>query len=344
MTNEIKVVIYGVGPIGGRIAKAILKKKGLKIVGAIDIAKDKVDKDLGECIGMKKKLGVSVSDDPDALFDKIDADVSLVSTTSYLRSVYPQLIKCIKAGMNVISTCEELVYPWRKDPQLSSEIDGLAKRYGVTTLGTGINPGFLMDTLVVTLTAVCQQIEQIKVSRVMNAASRRLPFQKKIGAGLTVQEFNEKIEKKIITGHVGLEQSVAMIADALNWELDEIKVDPVNPVIAKEPTESKYIQVKLGEVAGLRQVVRGIREEREVIVLDFQAYIGAKEEYDYINIKGTPNIQEKISPCVHGDVGTVAIVVNCIPKVINASPGLLTMRNLPPPSAMVDDARIFLDY
>lgn len=343
MTNEIKVVIYGVGSIGELITKTILKKKGLKIAGAIDIAKDKAGNDLGDLIGLEKRLGLLVSDNPDSVFGKIDADVALVSTTSYISGVYPQLIKCIKSGMNVISTCEELVYSWRKEPKLSSEIDGLAKRYGVTVLGTGINPGFLMDTLVLTLTAVCQEIKQIKVSRVMNAGSRRLSFQKKIGVGLTVQEFGRKIEKKTITGHVGLEQSIAMIADSLGWELDEMKVDQVKPIIAKEPTGSKYFKVKPGEVTGLRQVARGILEDREVIVLDFLAHIGGEREYDSINIKGIPNIQEKISPCVHGDLGTVAIVLNCIPKVINAPPGLLTMRNLPPPSAIVDDARVLLN-
>ncbi|MEM1553024.1 MAG: hypothetical protein QXH03_10210, partial [Candidatus Bathyarchaeia archaeon] len=188
----------------------------------------------------------------------------------------------------------------------------------------------------------CQKIEKIEAVRVMNAATRRLPFQKKIGAGLTVEEFKQKIAKGEITGHVGLEQSIAMIADALAWELDEIKAEPVEPVIAKEPVKSDFIKVEAGKVAGLRQTAKGIMKGKEVIVLDFQAYIGAKEEYDAITITGVPTIKQKIQPCVHGDAGTVAIIVNSIPKVLKAPAGLLTMKDLPVPSAAVEDMRKYL--
>jgi len=183
------------------------------------------------------------------------------------------------------------------------------------------------------------EIEQIKATRIMNAATRRAPFQKKIGAGLTVNEFKERIEKKIITGHVGLTQSIAMIANVLKWKLDKIEVDPVEPVIAETQVESEAVKVEPGQVAGLRQCARGIKEEKELISLDFQAYIGAKEEYDAITIKGVPNVHEKIAPCIHGDSGTVAIIVNSIPKVMNAAPGLVTMKDLPVPSAALEDMR-----
>jgi len=176
----------------------------------------------------------------------------------------------------------------------------------------------------------------------MNAATRRVPFQKKIGAGLTTKEFERKIKKKEITGHVGLEQSIAMIADALAWKLDKIIAEPVEPVITKKPVASKDIQVNAGKVAGLKQKAKGIKGSKEVILLDFQAYIGAQEEYDAVTIAGVPPINQKISPCVHGDVGTIAMVVNAIPKVINAPAGLLTMKDLPVPSATVEDLRKYI--
>jgi len=166
-----------------------------------------------------------------------------------------------------------------------------------------------------------------------------LPFQKKIGAGLTVKEFHKKIESKQITGHVGLEQSVAMIASALAWEVDKIIAEPVEPVIAQKTVISKDVKVEAGLVAGLRQKAKGIMKNREVIVLDFQAYIGAEEEYDAITILGVPTIKQKIQPCVHGDIGTVAMVVNAIPKVLKAPPGLFTMKDLPVPSAAIGDIR-----
>jgi len=340
--DEVKVVLYGVGTVGSLIARALLEKRGVKIVGAIDVAKDKVDKDLGEVLGLNKKIGIIVSSDADAVLAKTKPDIAIHATSSYLRDTYPQIASIIKHGVNVISTCEELSYPYCSEPRIAEELDKLAKKHDATVLGTGINPGFLMDTLVITLTAACQKIEKIEAVRVMNAAKRRLPFQKKIGAGLTVEEFKQKIEKGEITGHVGLVQSIAMIAAALAWKLDEIKVDPVEPVIAKEQVKSDFIKVDAGKIAGLRQTARGIMKGKEVIVLDFKAYIGAEEEYDAITITGVPTIKQKIQPCIHGDAGTVAVIINSIPKVLKAPAGLVTMKDLPVPSAVVEDMQKYL--
>lgn len=337
--ENVKIVLYGVGAMGTRITKFLLKKKGVEIVGAIDVDKEKVGKDLGDVLDIGKRLGITVSNNPDNVLSKANADVVIHSTTSFLKQTYPQIAAAIKHGANVISTCEELSYPYATEPEIAEKLDKLAREHSVTVLGTGINPGFLMDTLVITLTSVCQEIEQIKATRIMNAATRRAPFQKKIGAGLTINEFKERIEKKTITGHVGLTQSIAMIANALKWKLDKIEVDPVEPVIAETQVESEAVKVEPGQVAGLRQYARGIKEEKELISLDFQAYIGAKEEYDAITIKGVPNVHEKIAPCIHGDSGTVAIIVNSIPKVMNAAPGLVTMKDLPVPSAALEDMR-----
>jgi 4-hydroxy-tetrahydrodipicolinate reductase len=342
--RKARVAIFGVGAVGSLIAKFLLEKEGVEIVGAIDVAKDKVGKDLGEVLGMQKKIGVKISDDVDAVLSKAKPDIIIHATSSFLKDTYQQLASLIKHGVKVVSTCEELSNPYYTEPKTARELDALAKKHGATVLGTGINPGFLMDTLVITLTVICQRIEKIEAVRVVNAATRRLPFQKKVGAGLTIEEFQKKIESKEITGHVGLEQSIAMVADALLWKLDKIVTEPVEPVIAKKPVESEHIKVKAGQVAGLRQKAKGIIKNKEVIVLDFQAYIGAEEEYDAITIYGVPNIKQKIQPCIHGDIGTVSIVVNSIPKVIKAQPGLLTMKDLPVPSAAVEDMRKYVSF
>jgi len=335
--KNVRVILFGVGAVGCLIAKSLLEKDGVEIVGAIDIAKDKVGRDLSEVLGISKKLGIQISADTDTLLSKAEADIAIHTTSSFLKDTFSQIASIMKHGVKVISTCEELTYPYYTEPKLAKELDTLAKKYKTTVLGTGINPGFLMDTLVITLTAVCQKIERIQVARVMNAATRRLPFQKKIGAGLTVEEFKRKIAEKQITGHVGLEQSIAMIADALAWKLDRIIVESVEPVISDRAVGSKDIGVKAGEVAGLRQKAKGIMKNREVILLDFQAYVGAEEEYDAITIEGIPNVKQKIQPCVHGDIGTVAMVVNAIPRVIKAPSGLVTMKDLLVPSAALED-------
>jgi len=340
--EKIRVVLYGIGAMGSNIAKFLLEKEGIEIVGAIDIAKDKVGKDLGEVLQTGKRLGIVISDDFRKVLSKARADAVVHATSSYLKDVYPQIAPLAEYEVNVISTCEELSYPFVTEPELAKKLDALGIKYGVTFLGTGINPGFLMDTLVIMLTGVCQKIDKIKVERVMNAGTRRLPFQRKVGAGLSISEFKKKIEEKAITGHVGLEQSIGMVASTLGWELDKIEVDPVEPVIAKENVASDAIKVKKGNVAGLRQRARGVMKRKNVITLDFQAYIGAKEEYDSITIDGVPPIHQKISPCVHGDLATVAVIVNSIPKVMNTAPGLATMKDLPVLSATVEDMRKYV--
>ena len=340
--EKIRVVVYGVGAIGSTIARLLLEKEGIDIVGAIDVDKNKVGKDLGEVLQTGKRLGVVVSDDYRKVLSKACASIVIHATGSYLKDVYPQIAPLAEYGVNVISTCEELSYPYAAEPELAKKLEALGIKYAMTFLGTGINPGFLMDTLVIALTGVCQKVSSIKVERVMNAGKRRVPFQKKVGAGLTVNEFKKKIETKAISGHVGLEQSIGMIASALRWELDKIVVAPPEPVLAKEAVASDAVKVKKGDVAGLRQLAKGTMKRKDVITLGFQAYIGAQEEYDAITIDGVPPVHQRISPCVHGDYATAAVIVNSIPKVMNAAPGLATMKDLPVISATVEDMRKYV--
>jgi 4-hydroxy-tetrahydrodipicolinate reductase len=341
--KTVKIVSYGVGVIGRRLASHLLSKKGVEIVGAIDINPAIVGKDLGEVLG-REKIGVTISSDADQVISSEKPDVVCHTTMSYLKQTYDQFAQILRHGVNCISTCEELSYPYATEEgtEYASRLDELAKKEGCTLLGTGINPGFLMDTLPITLTGPCTQVDDIYITRQMDAATRRIPFQKKIGAGLTVDEFKEKIEKHQITGHVGLEQSIMMIADAVGWELDEIKVDPVKPVVLEHDVASDAIKVPKGHNAGSMQKSYGIKNGEALITLDFRAYIGAPEEYDSININGVPPINQKISPCVHGDYGTIAITANMIPHVINAAPGLKTMTDLPPPHATISHLQKYM--
>jgi hypothetical protein len=334
MESEIKVVLFGVGPLGVAIVRGMLEKKGMKIVGAVDIAKDLVGKDLGEILRIGKTIGVTVTDDAQGLLSKAKADIAIIATRSSVKGIYPELTMCIKAGLDVVSTCEELSYPYHKEPRLSAEIDELAKKQGVTVLGTGINPGYLMDALPITLTGPCLRVDSIKVTRMMDSSKRRIPFQKKIGTGLTPRQFEEDIREKVITGHVGLVESIAMIASALGWKLDSITEFPPEPVIAKKEVTTPYTTVKPGYVAGLKSVAHGIKGGKPVIVLEFVANAVVEEEYDAVSIEGLPNVNQKIIGGVHGDLGTVAVVLNMIPKVLNATPGLATMKDLPLPSCL----------
>ena len=342
MENEIKVILFGVGPLGVAIAKGMLEKKGMKIVGAVDTAKELVGKDLGEILKAGKTLGITVTDDAKSLLSRTKPNISIIATRSSVKGIYPELELCINAGVRVVSTCEELSYPYYKEPRLSAEIDKLAKKHGVAVLGTGINPGYLMDALPITLTGPCLRVDAIKVTRMMDSSKRRIPFQKKIGTGLTPEQFEKSIRDKVITGHVGLAESIAMIAAALGWKLEAITEVAPEPVIAKKEVATPYTTIKPGYVAGLKSVAHGIKSGKAVVVLEFVANALVKEEYDAISIEGVPNLNQKIIGGVHGDIGTVAVVLNMIPKVLNAGPGLATMKDLPLPSVLNEDIRVYL--
>ena len=332
--KNVKVVSYGIGVIGKRLATYLLTKEGIEIVGAIDINPAIVGKDLGEVLG-QEKIGVIVSNDVDKVLSETKPDIVCHTTMSYLRQTYDQFEGILNHGVNIVSTCEELGYPYVEEEatELAKKLDKLAKEKGATMLGTGINPGFLMDTLPIFLSGPCEQVESIYIARQMDASTRRIPFQKKIGAGMTVEEYRDAIDNHKITGHVGLEQSMQMIADALGWTLDEIKVDQPEPVTFDHEVKSDAITVPAGYAAGGKQMAYGISGGETLITMDFKAYIGADEEYDKVNIKGVPPINNKITPCVHGDHGTIAMTTNMIPHVVNSEPGLKTMAELPPPHA-----------
>ncbi len=326
MTKKIRAVQFGCGPIGCAVATLASKRADIEIVGAIGRVSN-VGRDLGEVAGLGKPLGVIISNDADAVLSKTKPDVVLHTTSSSLKAVYEQLTKIIKANINIVSSTEELSYPWRKEPKLSAELDKLAKEHKVTVLATGVNPGFLMDTWPLAMTAVCQEVKRVRVARIQDARPRRLPFQKKIGAGCTPEEFQKLVDAGTLR-HVGLAESIAMIAAGLRWELDDIR-DEIEPIIAKSEVQSQYITVKPGQAAGVKQIGRGLKKGQELITLDFQAYLGAKESYDAVYITGTPNMEVVIKGGTHGDIATAAVVVNAISRVLEAPPGLLTMRDLP---------------
>ncbi|MCS6818226.1 MAG: dihydrodipicolinate reductase [Blastocatellia bacterium] len=321
----LRIIQYGVGPIGSAIVRLLLERAGATIIGAIDIAADKVGRDLGEIAGTSP-LGVVVSDRADEVLAR-KADVVVHSTSSYFEQVFDQLLACVRAGSHVVSTCEELAYPFRKHPELARRLDEEAKANGVAVLGTGVNPGFVMDKLVLTLATVCQRIERVSVRRVVDASQRRLPLQRKIGAGMTVAEFHEAVEAGRIR-HVGLPESVALIADGLGLEVETIS-ETIEPILAEEDVTTEYLHVRKGQVAGVRQIGRGLVGDHERITLELQMYVGAKEPVDEIRLFGTPDLCARIPGGTHGDLATAAVVVNSIPLLVQASPGLRTVTDLP---------------
>jgi 4-hydroxy-tetrahydrodipicolinate reductase len=331
MMKKVRVVQFGCGPIGCSVIRYARNRPDIEVVGAIDIDAGLVGRDLGEVAGIDDKLGVLISAEADAILSQTKPDVVFLTTSSSLRVVYAEVVKCIEAGANVISTCEELAYPYRKEPQISADIDKKARDKGVTVLATGVNPGFVMDAWPLFMTGVCRQVRKIKAVRVQDASPRRGPFQKKIGAGRTLEEFNGLVAAGTLK-HIGLPESIAMIASGLGWELDEI-TESIEPVVAISRVKTDFVTVEPEQAAGVRQVGRGIRARDELLTLEFEAYVGAPESYDAVYITGTPNLEVVIKGGTHGDVATAAITVNCVHRVMDAPAGLLTMKDLPIVSA-----------
>jgi len=327
VSTKFRAVQFGCGAIGCAVARLAWQRPDIELVGAVDIDKDKVGRDIGEVMGIEKNLGVTITDDLDKLFAKVKADVVFHQTGSSLKTVAPQLIKLLRFGLNIVSTTEELAYPYITQPDLANEIDAVAKANGATVLGTGVNPGFLMDIWPMAMTAVCQEVNRIRAVRVQDASPRRLPFQKKIGAGCTVEEF-KKLAAAGTLRHVGLTESIDMIAAGLNWQLSQV-TESIEPVIAREQVKTQYLTVEAGQVAGVRQVGRGFKNREELITLEFEASLGAPESYDAVYITGIPNLEVVMKGGTHGDIATAAIVVNAAHQVIEAPPGLVTMKDLP---------------
>jgi 4-hydroxy-tetrahydrodipicolinate reductase len=296
----------------------------------VDIDPAKAGKDLGDVLGTGKRSGVTVVADAAAAIRKAKPQVAVLCTSSSLKRVWPQLEGVLRLKLPIVSTTEELAYPWFSNRLLARKIDAAAKKARVAVVGTGVNPGFAMDTLPITLTAICERVESVRVERVQDARIRRLPFQQKIGSGLTPEQFAEKV-KDLSVRHVGLTESVAMIADALGWKLDRI-TDEIQPKIAQAPVESQFLKVAAGRVCGIVQDGIGYVAGESRIELHMQAYLGAPETYDRVRIEGSPRLDVKAYGGYHGDVATASITVNTIPNVLRAAPGLHTMRSLALPS------------
>ena len=327
---NIKVMHFGLGPIGAAIVKQVAVRPGFKIVGAVDIDPAKVGRDVGDVVGLSKRIGAKVSAEAAKTLKAAKPDVVMLCTSSSIKTVLPEIETILKAKVPIVSTTEELSYPGYTHIRQARAIHALAKKAKVAVLGTGVNPGFAMDALPIALSAVCERIDRVVVQRVQDARIRRLPFQQKIGAGLTTEQFQKKVNDGSVR-HVGLTESIAMIADAMGWTLDRI-TDEIHPKLATVTISSEYLAVDPGYVAGIIQDGVGYRKGEPVIKLHMEAYLGAPETFDSVDIEGSPNLSMKIAGGIHGDVATASIAVNSIPKVLQAEPGLHTMRDLPLPS------------
>ncbi|MBU1019944.1 MAG: NADP-binding protein [Firmicutes bacterium] len=346
--ENIKVVIWGFGAMGKGMADMLLTKKGVEIAGVCDLHPDLVGKSIFNVLeGEKgKHKEILVSDNIESLLDSSKCDIVLLATDSYTKKAFPKMKMILEKGINVISTAEEMAYPKAQEPLLARELDRIAKENGVTVLGTGINPGFIMDLLVIALSGVMSDVKHIEANRVNSLSPFGPAVMEEQGVGIKVKEFEDGVKNNTLAGHVGFAESVNMIADAIGIKLDKFE-QQMSPIITSVDRKSKYGEALKGNVAGVNMTGQGFVGSEVFIDMKHPQQIEPELEGtstgDYINIIGTPNVHMAITPEIDGGIGTIAMCVNMIPHVLNARSGLKTMIDLPVPRAILGDMRDLLE-
>ncbi len=326
--KKLRVISIGLGPIGMAAARLVVKKQTMELVGALDVDPKKVGRDLGELLGGSAS-GVQVESDTATALERLRPDVALHCTSSFIPKVAEQLKQVAAAGVNVVSSTEELLVPDHRHPELAAQIDEAARSGGSTVVGTGVNPGYAMDFLAVVGSAVCYRVDGVRCLRVVDAGTRRLPLQRKVGAGLTVPEFSAKKAAGGF-GHIGMEESVVLVSRGLGLKVDSV-VQTLEPVVAQEQFETDFLTVESGQVAGIRNIGRGSFEGKVVIELDLTMAVGSPNPRDEVELLGEPPVKLAFPSGIPGDQATAAILVNTARQVVEAQPGLLTVLDLPTP-------------
>lgn len=344
--ENVKVIIWGLGAMGSGMAKMLLNKKGVDIVGVAGRGQ-KLGKSMYDIIGVERggRTDVIIGTPEDVIKEKA-ADVVLCCTDSFTKKAFDRLKFVLERKINVISSAEEMSYPKAKEPELAQKLDDIAKNNGVSILGTGINPGLIMDLLVIVMTGCCESVEHI-VSRRVNSLSPFGPaVMEEQGIGITVDEFKKGVKSGTLSGHVGFNESINMIADAIGWKVDKVE-QSMDPIVTDVDRKSPYGFAKAGNVAGVAMKGYGYIDGDLKIEMDHPQQIEPEQvgvnTGDYVIIKGTPNINMVNSPEVPGGIGTIAMCVNMIPQIINSKPGLQTMITLPVPRAIMGDMRDLID-
>lgn len=344
MRENVKIAIWGFGAMGSGMAKMLLNKKGVDIVGVCDMHPERVDRDIFEVLGVERgdRKPVIINKNIEEVLTEKCCDLCLCATDSFTQKAFPRLKYVLEQKINVISTAEEMAYPQAQNPELAAELDRIAKENGVSILGTGINPGLIMDLLVVCLTGCMTDVEHVEAKRVNSLSPFGPAVMEEQGVGITVEDFNNGVEDGSLAGHVGFSESIRMIGDAIGWNVEKIE-QQMKPIVTTVDRKSPYGFAAAGNVAGVNMTGQGYVDGEAKIDMIHPQQIEPEMEGtftgDYITIKGTPEVNMAIKPEVEGGLGTIAMCVNMIPQVINADAGLKTMLDLPVPRAIMGDMR-----
>ncbi|MCL2704003.1 MAG: 2,4-diaminopentanoate dehydrogenase [Defluviitaleaceae bacterium] len=341
--RNVKVAIWGFGAMGRGVGAMLLKKKGVEITGVIN-RRSNLGKEIHELLGVERKdhPAVTITNNVEEVIFHKSCDVVVICTDSFTKDSYDKIKLALENKLNVVSTAEEFAFPQAQNPELTASLDKIARENGVTALGTGINPGFILDYLIVALTGTCEEVTSIAAQRVNDLSPFGPAVMHEQGVGITPETYRERMAANDLAGHVGFPESIAMVAEALGWKLEKVE-QTKDPIISNTHREGPYATVEPGNLAGIRQQGYGYVNGEVKIHMDHPQqclpHIEGTNTGDYIQIKGTPNISMAITPEIPGGIGTISMSVNMIPHVINAAPGVVTMLDLPVPRAIMGDFR-----
>ncbi len=342
MDDTIRVLVLGTGQMGSGIARLVLRKQGLALVGAYARRAERSGLDLGQAIGLGRDLDIPIGVDLHRVIQQGRPHVAIQATCSRLEDAAEEVSTLVRHGVHVISIAEEMAYPVCRSPAIAEEMRRLAVSHGVAVVGTGINPGFVLDLLVITLTGVCADIQAIHATRVNDLSAYGPSVLSSQGVGLTPEAFRQGVQDGTVVGHMGFLESLHMIARALGWELERID-ERREPILARVRRETPFVKVEPGHTAGCLHTAVAYHAGRPVITLvhpqQVQPHLEGVETGDSIEITGTPDVRLAGSPEIPGGLGTMALAVNTIPRVLAAPPGLHSMADLPVPAAILGDAR-----
>ncbi len=324
---KIKVAQFGLGPIGLESLRLAAAKPWAEVVGGIDIDPAKIGRDLGEWTLTRNLRGRTVCRSLDEL--PAQPDVVLHTAVSRVREAFSQIEPMARRGISVVSSCEELLFPRWREPKLAERLDRVCRASGARVVATGVNPGFVMDVLAVCLTGVCREVRAVHVQRVVNASTRRASLQRKIGSGLAPALFRRRLQAGQ-AGHAGLKESLALIAHCLRWKITRL-VETGDALVARRDLRTPHVVVSKGQTCGLHQRAEASVRGKVCLTLDLTMRLDAPEPRDAIQIEGDPPLQLVLPGGVAGDEATVAALVNAVPRLLRAPPGLRLMTDLAVP-------------
>lgn len=330
MNKQLKVAQFGLGPIGISCINLAAEKGWAKVVGGVDIDPAKVGKSLKDVANNPKLADAKVYGSFHELLEKDRPDVIFHTAGSKADSAIEQIKPMAEAGLCVASSCEELLFPKLRAPKQAEELDAICKKHGGRVVGTGVNPGFVMDVLPVCLTGVSRTVERIYAERVVNASTRRQPLQKKIGSGMDPDEMR-RLFKAGKAGHAGFLESLHLIGHCMGWQYTATS-EIFHPMIASYDIETPHFKVKAGQCCGIHQIVEGKVGNQQKVLMDLKMYLDAQDPHDSVKVYGDPFLDVRIQNGTAGDHATVASLVNAAPRLMKSAPGLLLMTDIAVPS------------